>query len=133
MAKIKYTPDIAGKMYAYFSSYDGGGAVNAISENAKRGAERLEGGADELLKTAKLVEGALSSLNERLSDIERELSAVERIERSENTLRKTLDCQLESLAEIYVSAAFPEYKKVAFCKKISDMREELTDVCEKTE
>ena len=35
MAKIKYTPDIAGKMYAYFSSYDGGGAVPSFSKFAR--------------------------------------------------------------------------------------------------
>ena len=35
MAKFKYTPDIARKMYAYFLSYDGGSGIPSFSKFAR--------------------------------------------------------------------------------------------------
>lgn len=105
-----------------------GGAVGALSENAKaEGAALSEQGA-KLGEALARAEGVLGAFNEKLSELEEKLSGIEGMKTDQSATKIILRCQIDALSDIFMSSSLPEYKKAALGERLVAMREALKNV-----
>lgn len=98
-----------------------GGAISSVKESAERGASALDAKGEKMLDAANLTAKSVSVLEEKLCALEERLDSINRLERFSTATQTVLKCQVETLAQIFMSSALPEYKKEELSRKISDM------------
>lgn len=104
-----------------------GTAIGSVKESAERGTGALNEQGQRLIDSLSRAEGIFSAFEERLDELDGELSLLDDIKRTQDANKIIMRTQIDALCEIFMSSALPEYKKAALGEKITKMREALKD------
>ena len=105
------------------------GTVGKMKDATEGEASMLKGEAERL---SRLLDGAtevIGGVSERLSRLEAGLEAIGKLEMDESAIKIILLQQVDTLADIFMNSAMPEYRKSELAEKLKVMKEELENVC----
>ena len=104
------------------------GGVGKMKDATEREADMLKAEAEKL---GNMIDGASAALDGvllRLSNLETALNGISKIEKSEDAIKIILSQQVDTLADIFMNSAMPEYRKSELAERLKVMKEELENV-----
>lgn len=107
-----------------------GGAVGQLKENTELGAGALGEQSEKIKDSLAFLNTALSCFEDKLTELEKRLSGIDKLEKSGAATEIILRCQVDALSEIFMSSSLPEYRKAALGEKLTKMREALGNASE---
>ena len=104
------------------------GTVGKMKDATEGEADMLKLESEKISKTLESATDIINGFSERLLKLEEGLQAISKIETNENAIKVIMRHQVDTLADIFMNSALPEYQKCALAERLKGMKEELENV-----
>ena len=102
-----------------------GNGVVSLKESSEKAEELTRGALDEAAKRLTRAEECFDLIREKLSALEKELSAAKESSVKDGELRLIMNSQIDMLYEIFMSSSLPSYQKDAVGERVAEMKRAL--------
>ena len=102
-----------------------GNGVVSLKESSEKAEELTRDALDEAAKRLTRAEECFDLIREKLSALEKELSAAKESSVKDGELRLIMNSQIDMLYEIFMSSSLPSYQKDAVGERVAEMKRAL--------